>query len=601
MEIIENKIQEIIDLGKTKGRTVTKEYAFNVINLHYLALRSNDINKNFESLDDFIPDGANDGGIDFVYFDEDNSKVYIGQSKYSKNIDTNEFVEEFRKILDTLKDFNESNTGKYNSNVKRLLQNALDRLTEESEGNIEIIFASLNDLDDEKCRQRIIDDLDKITDLQIYGSLLLGNEIEKLDSNLEVVKEYRLDIDKANNFTKYETDEKEGLQVNVSSKSLVQLYNAYADNGLFNLNIRRYIRNKSVDEGITHTLNKERSNFWFLNNGLTIACNDYFISGNTIRLYDFSIVNGGQTTTLIGKYKGKSTEEFFIPCKIIMSKKKLSIDESLAFFNSIAEATNSQKPIKPKDLKSNSNEMIQLKQLLSNNSIDLEIKRGQDKNKNARYRIKNDELAQLIHSFVNQKPGLSRNSKNTLFSNNKIYNSIFKQKYMSDNNKKDFLVDLVILNDRYINLERLIKTSNDKYQFDKDQMDIFNNSKLTLFALFGVIYRLVNKDLSLNDLKDDRKLLETNDFYYGKFISEYKKDDIDEKLFQLIQFLVIFLQEEYDLQFKLAEVTSVSNFLKTDTKYVDDILKKILNNIAKPHYSKELFGDEGYSQLFVRK
>ena len=125
----------------------------------------------------------------------------------------------------------------------------------------------------------------------------------------------------------------------------------YAEEGLFDLNIRKYINNRTVDEGIRHTLANDRQNFWFLNNGLIIACKDYDIDGNTVKLYDFSIVNGGQTTNIIGKFKGNNEEEFFIPCKIIKEKYRKGSEN---FYNRIAEATNSQKPILPRDLKSNS-------------------------------------------------------------------------------------------------------------------------------------------------------------------------------------------------------------------------------------------------------
>lgn len=46
----------------------------------------------------------------------------------------------------------------------------------------------------------------------------------------------------------------------------------YAGKGLFDLNIRKYIRNTLVDNGIKNTLDKDRQNFWFLNNGIIIAC-----------------------------------------------------------------------------------------------------------------------------------------------------------------------------------------------------------------------------------------------------------------------------------------------------------------------------------------
>ncbi|MBJ2184859.1 MAG: AIPR family protein [Muribaculaceae bacterium] len=80
-----------------------------------------------------------------------------------------------------------------------------------------------------------------------------------------------------------------------------------------------------------------------------------------------------QTTTLIGKYKGDNSQDFYIPCKIVAAKSDSRAD---IFFTKIAEATNSQKPILARDLKSNSPEMVSLYNWLKNKGIYLEIKRG---------------------------------------------------------------------------------------------------------------------------------------------------------------------------------------------------------------------------------
>jgi hypothetical protein len=65
--------------------------------------------------------------------------------------------------------------------------------------------------------------------------------------------------------------------------------------------LREHIVQKSVDDAIDDTIKKERENFWYYNNGITIGCNDYRIDGYKLKLYDFSIINGAQTTTKIGK------------------------------------------------------------------------------------------------------------------------------------------------------------------------------------------------------------------------------------------------------------------------------------------------------------
>ena len=96
------------------------------------------------------------------------------------------------------------------------------------------------------------------------------------------------------------------------------------------MNIRHYIRSRMVDDKINETLHKNRGDFWFLNNGIVIACEDFMIDGSKITLTNFSIVNGGQTTYLIGQYKGSTTlKDSIYPAKSL--QKNLKIKSRLKF------------------------------------------------------------------------------------------------------------------------------------------------------------------------------------------------------------------------------------------------------------------------------
>ena len=96
----------------------------------------NDFNDKF----DCVTDGSHDGGIDFIYFDEEDSKLFICQAKYTDNLTPSCIRNEFDKICDTVNNFRKSNTGSYNETLKRILQNALDRLPDDDQDNIEIIL-----------------------------------------------------------------------------------------------------------------------------------------------------------------------------------------------------------------------------------------------------------------------------------------------------------------------------------------------------------------------------------------------------------------------------------------------------------------------------
>lgn len=517
---------------------------------------------------DLVTDGANDGGIDFLTYDEEENKVILCQAKYTGSLSYEQIITELDKMYSTVENFKRSFTGSYNEKIKKALQNALDRLPDDSSENIEYALFTTAPLDTNAAKRKIETTQHNfpIDAVSIYTVDDIEKTIQSAHESLSTVSSEKIKIDQPNNFLEYESDDLSGIFCNVLSSSIIQLYNKYSGKGLFDLNIRRYIRNKLVDSGINNTLDKDRENFWFLNNGIIIACSDFSLDGDTVRLENFSIVNGGQTTQLIGTYKGTNTKEFYIPCKIVASKNVRNND----FYTKIAEATNSQKPIYPRDLRSNSPEMVRLGRWLEQEGIYLEIKRGLRPPRNCNTAIKNDELGQIIMSFALQQPGTSRNGKRKIFEAGN-YDRIFKVNYEKDQDKKQFLKDLINLNDRYTQIEKKFKTGG----LTASQQEILRNGKQIIFALMGVYYRLINGDISENDLLNSPKSVFTIPFVYGKNISNYSGDNLDKKLEHVVKDSVILLNGIYQKLYSNQQTTSVSNFFKSDARYYNDILPEL--------------------------
>ena len=513
---------------------------------------------------DLVTDGTNDGGIDFLYYDDESNKLSLCQSKYKSSLTNDEIIEEFSKMYSTVQNFKKAHTGSYNDKLKRALQNAIDRLPEESPDNIEYVLFTTAPVNIEGAMKKIANTEHEFsTDaVVIFVSDDIDKYIQRAQETLQTVKNEKKKIDRPKNYLTYESETLRGIFCNVLSSSIVQLYDKYAGAGLFDLNIRRYIKNTLVDSGIKKTLDRERENFWFLNNGIIIACTEFDIDGNTIRLTDFSIVNGGQTTQLIGTYKGSNKQEFYIPCKIVETKKDARASE---LFTKIAEATNSQKPIYPRDLKSNTPEMLRLARWLDQEKIYLEIKRGFKPQKKFAYTIKNDELGQLILSFVYQQPGTARYSKSALF-NPGNYDRIYKVNYDKDPNKKGFLIDLIKLNDWYKDIEKKLK----KNGLDPTQTEILKSGQQIVFAIMGLCYRIINNDISEVDLLNSPRIVSQVPFEYGVFLSNYHGDDFEKRLERLIKNIVILVSGSYNSALKNGLTTSISHYLKTDTRYYNE-------------------------------
>ena len=580
MELIENELRQIkLEVKEILKRDISDEQAFEFLSEELFCLKErNGYNPLFD-IEMSITNGPNDGGVDFVYYDEESSKVILGQCKYTKNLKLNDIITELNKMSTTVENFKISNTGIYNEKLRAELQNALDRLPDGDEGNVEYNIYTISDYDETSIMNKI--EAEHNTMVNVYGKdefiTKIKEKVEKLNT---IEEEFTINIDQANNYLTYSNSSADGIMVNMSSNSLIKKFNKYKDEGLLDMNIRKYVKNKMVDDGIKRTLDKDRSNFWFFNNGIIIACDDYYVDGNTVKIRGFSIVNGGQTTNRIGNYKGSNHEEFFIPCKIICINNK-----NKNLFSKVAETTNSQKPIYPRDLKANSPEMKMLQSWLDKENIYLEIKRG-EKKKNKKYKIKNDELGQLILSFVYQQPGTARSGKKTIFDNNNYYNKLYKQNYEKDINKKKFITDLIKLNQEYIYVEEKLKNDTAKYptKLNNEQKIILKNAKYIFISLFGISYFLENGDIDLNDIISDPEIVTTQDFIYGKFINNYRKDDFEEKITALIVQIIYCLEEIYNRQLSTGSITSVSNLFKTDKKYRELIVRHTLQNLNMPYH-----------------
>lgn len=286
-----------------------------------------------------------------------------------------------------------------------------------------------------------------VRNLDVSAVIQFGDDVKSvIESNrapFDWVENGKILIDAPNNFLKYGDH---SIVCNISAKSLKELWAVEGGRGLLSMNLRYYIKSANIDAKIQESIQKDGKDFWYLNNGIIIVCNDYNIVNNEVFLKQFSIVNGGQTSRMIGTTP--FDEDFFVCCKIIKNTFDTPQEKNV-FIAKVAEASNTQKPIKAKDIIANRVEQRNLKTLLSENKVFIEIKRG-EKCYHEQYpepwqRTKNNELAQDLYSFVYLEPGPARNSISSLLSNNEKYNLIFKDHEYSF----DFLRDVIFLEKAY--------------------------------------------------------------------------------------------------------------------------------------------------------
>ncbi len=283
---------------------------------------------------------------------------------------------------------------------------------------------------DEKMEYQVVSTIEKINPgvkgVDISVSILFGHNIESVigsnDGHPDFVREGKLLIDEPNNKMSYGED---SIVVNISALSLKKLWKKDGDKGLLAMNLRYYIKNQNIDSKITDSILDDYKTFWYLNNGIIIVCDSFELVGKELMLKNFSIVNGGQTTRMIGTIPFEN--DFYILAKVL--KAPAEMNEKNLFVSRVAEASNTQKPIKAKDIIANRVEQRNLKTLLGENGIFLEIKRG-EKALKTQYpepwqKTKNNELAQDLYAFVYLQPGPARNNVSQILQDESKYATIF--------------------------------------------------------------------------------------------------------------------------------------------------------------------------------
>ncbi|MCM1091291.1 MAG: AIPR family protein [Muribaculum sp.] len=569
-------------IGIAKGKQVN-EYLFTLDAVDLFYYKRNigqiDIKAGFT-------DGANDGGIDYIYSDGDT--MYLIQGKSSESLCIEDIENVFIKIIKTINMFEDKETGQFSDVLKMAYQNAYDDLTDEK--NIELVLFTKTELS-ERDRDKIKDFSQKELvggyKISVYdqGDIKLRNAI--INTNSDLINESKIKI-KLNGTGKNDllTYGDNGIIVNVMASSVKNLYEKFGKTGLFSYNLREYISQKGVDDGIETTIKQEKDKFWFYNNGITIGCRDFSKDGDCIKLYGFSIINGAQTTTKIGKSKIISEKnDFALVCKIVKAEKSEDIDSD--FIAKISEASNSQKPVRQRDLKANAKEQKILQNESANNKYPLaiEIKRGvkpkNEKKVEKWQRVTNEYIGQLIYACILQNPGPARSGKNTMFSSDKIYKQVYKRKH--DYNTLYDLVRIANIYDEFA--EDYTAALN-----EAEQIALVKNGKLTVMAIVFYLYKK-QCGIVVNYLSDTVH----KDNVSGLLLTDYAGNDLEKKIKDLFKHIIRDLRMIYNSEKDIIKVTSYSNFFKNVTNY--EIICKHFDEIDD--YDKEKINT--YMMVFDKK
>ena len=289
-------------------------------------------------------------------------------------------------------------------------------------------------------------------------------------------------------------------------------------------------------------------------------------------------------------YRRQHNDYIFIPPDrgIGEAKEYIEEDDRLEFISNVAEASNTQKPIKDKDLIANRTEQRRLKKQLAASGVYCQIKRGEKVNKKlypaAWQNTTNEELGQFILSFTYQRPGTARGSKASICENKERYTLLFGKTYNSQ-----FLCDLLKIKAYYKLWTSHIKKTDDGA--DPYKVGLVNNGMFFMTSIIGVICKMYYHPEIIPAINDTivseqkMEILSQHDMTHGLF-KEF--DEPKKRFFELFEYCYSrFYGPGYEMmkQFKERTANNYSNFTKINNNYSTYIIKQIMfefrNGIAQ--------------------
>lgn len=395
------------EYGKNNPQLLKNEYAFNYWVLTKLFCIDEEI------VDDNITEYSDDGCDCYVFFEEAR-ELYIIQNKYYD--DNTQLSDDYvaKKFLsggpiDALL------ADKYKRSEK--LKEIFNKFKEDSEFKIFLYLYITNDNVSETTKTRFEKYRNNDDRIKAYveAKLFTIDDIHKIyyGDRKENVKKFKYSFKSRNNGTILHVDKDNYNLPNLTDAKYIMtpveliyeiITKSQKDNYmLFSENVREYLGNKGVNAKIADTLNndKDRDNFFYYNNGITIICDNISKAKQItiknddnnieIEIENPQIVNGCQTVNTIYEVLKKMTDKeredkfknTFVMVKLLKLDKNKADNKKL--YEDIVKYNNSQNAISEKDFAKNNEIFFNLQKEFKKLGFLLSIKQSD------KFQLKNKE------------------------------------------------------------------------------------------------------------------------------------------------------------------------------------------------------------------
>ncbi|PXZ04375.1 AIPR family protein [Gilliamella apicola] len=334
-----------------------------------------------------VIDGANDNGIDAIYYSPATKRMILVQSKWSIRGTGEPDNGDIRKFKDGVSDLVSLSFDRFNSKVEKM-RNMVEAALTAFDTKFDIVLVHTGNKLLSEHNQRIMDDLvlelndagdgssddivifHQLNQARIHTSLAKGVEGEPIKLEVGLSQWGKIEDPYLAFF---------GI---VSGDEVYEWYKLHG-NKLFSKNIRQMLGSTDVNDEIKNTIENHPDKFWYYNNGITLIADKVkksMAGGNakdigSFQLSNVSVVNGAQTVSSIGGTSESKKEKLIkvrVPIKII------SLENTEPNFGSyVTKNNNRQNRIENRDFVSLDDQQIRLRTELAIDGIEYCIVRSE--------------------------------------------------------------------------------------------------------------------------------------------------------------------------------------------------------------------------------
>lgn len=400
---------------------------------------------------------GHDRGIDAIYIDENElpATVHLFNLKYTDNFKktTNHFpsneIDKITSFLSALIRQDEHLEANVNKPLFSKVQDIWTLFNNQNPKFIIHICANFYNGFEVFEQKRFEKEIDRFSNFKIeyhlmpsivsrltrQGKQVINARIRAIDKNLFEksdgdIRALVVDLDSRDLLRIVVNDENIRNSVDIPDYSILQHHQILED--AFEDNVRVYLKQRSkINRNIKETaLSNESHRFFYFNNGITITCLHFDYPKQQrapiIELEHLQVVNGSQTLHALFDAFKENPERLIdvdVLCRIYETRnEELSTD--------IAEYTNSQNPVKSRDIRSNDYVQKKLERELAALGYFYERKKGQFAGKPKNKRIDAEKAGQALLAFFNKMPAEAKDAKRIIFAEK--YDDIFTDQLTAD-------------------------------------------------------------------------------------------------------------------------------------------------------------------------